>query len=166
MGMSGARNAHDRWRIAITARTAVLSWVAASTLTTGCYRYVPGPQAILGVGEEVRVRLTSDGSAVMVPLVGADVTAIGGRVIARSDTAYALTVGETLKRAGETAVWNGEPVTVPVTAIAGVDRRVVDKRKTFLVSGLAVAAGALAAVVISAVSGGGSTGSDTGTTPP
>jgi hypothetical protein len=166
MVMNGARKEHDRCRIAIAARTAVLSWVAASTLTTGCYRYIPGPQTVPGVGEEVRVRLTSDGSTVMVPLVGADVTAIGGRVTARSDSAYALSVGETLKRAGVTAVWNGEPVTVPVTAIAGVDRRVLDKRKTFLVSGLAVAAGALAAVVISAVTGGGSTGSDTGTTPP
>jgi hypothetical protein len=144
----------------------VLSVAAATTLSTGCYRYVPSAQPNLAPGEEVRVRLTNDGSATLQPIVGADVTAIDGRVTSRSDTAYALSIGGTVKRAGDTAVWNGEPITVPLTAIAGVDRRVLNTRKTFLVSGLAVGAGALAALVISAVSGGGSTGSNTGTTPP
>ena len=149
-----------------TTRATVLCIVAASTLSNGCYRYVPSAQPTLALGEEVRVRLTNDGSATLRPVVGADVTAIDGRVTSRSDTAYALSVGGTLKRAGDTAVWNGEPITVPLTAIAGVDRRVLDSRKTFLVSGLAIGAGALAALVISAVSGGGSSGPDTGTTPP
>jgi len=147
-------------------RTTVLAVVAATTMTTGCYRYVPSAQPNVVLGEEVRVRLTSDGSATLQPVVGADVAAIDGRVTARNDTAYALTVGGTVKRAGDSAVWSGEPITVPLTAIAGVERRVLDTRKTFLVSGLAVGAGVLAALVISGVTGGGSTGSNTGTTPP
>ena len=145
------------------ARATLLAVLAASN---ACYSYVPNRQPALAVGEEVRVHLTSAGSAALQPLVGADVAAIDGRVTARSDTAYALSVGGTTKRAGETAVWTGEPITIPTTAIAGADRRVLNRRKTFLVSALSVAGAALVAAVIGAVSGGGSTGNDTGTTPP
>jgi hypothetical protein len=144
-------------------RATLLAVLAASN---ACYSYVPNRQSELAVGEEVRVHLTSTGSTVLQPVVGADVAAIDGRVTARTDSAYALSVGGTTKRAGETAVWTGEPITIPTTAIASADRRVLNRRKTFLVSALSVAGAALAAVVISAVSGGGSTGTDTGTTPP
>lgn len=155
--------AHFR-SVALTAgRTTLLAAMAAST---ACYQYVPNPQSDLAVGQEIRVHLTSGGSTALQPVVGADVALIDGRVTARSDSAYALTVGGTTKRAGESAVWSGEPVTVPVGAIAGVDRRVLNKRKTLLVSALAVVGGGLAAVVISAVSGGGSSRPDTGTDPP
>ena len=141
----------------------VLTVVAAST---ACYRYVPNTSADVQVGEEVRVRLTSSGSAALQALVGADVVAIDGRVTARSDTAYALAMGGTTKRAGDSAVWSGESVTVPRNAIAGVENRVLNKRKTLLVSALGVAGAALVAVIVSAVSGSGSSGPDSGTTPP
>jgi hypothetical protein len=142
----------------------VLSVVAAST---GCYRYVPGAQSSdLQIGEEVRVRLTSSGSVALQSLVGSDVVAIDGRVTVRSDTAYALAVGATTKKEGDSVVWTGEPVTVPRSAIAGVEHRVLNKRKTVLMSALGIAGAGLVAVIVSAVSGGGSSGPDTGTTPP
>ena len=147
-----------------SARTMVLSVVAVST---ACYRYVPSAQpSDLQVGEEVRVRLTSNGSAAMQTLVGADVVAIDGRVTVRSDTAYALAIGATTKKEGNSVVWTGEPVTVPRSAIAGVEHRVLNKRKTVLMSVLGVASAGLVAVIVSAVSGGGSSGPDSGTTPP
>ena len=141
----------------------VLTVVAAST---ACYRYVPNTRSDLQVGEEVRVRLTSDGSAALQNLVGANVVAIDGRVTARSDTAYALSMGGTTKREGDSAVWSGEPVTVPRSAIAAVEHRVLHKKKTLLMSAAGIAGAALVAVVVSAVSGGGSSGPDGGTTPP
>lgn len=152
-----------RRRANTAGRTTLLVVVAAST---ACYQYLPNKQPDLRVGEEVRVHLTNSGSAALQGFVGSDVAAIDGRVTARSDTAYALSVGGTTKRTGGSAVWSGEPVTVPVGVIAQVDRRVLDKRKTLLVSALSAGVGALAAVVISSVSGGGSSGPDTGTTPP
>ena len=146
-----------------TARAAVLTIVAVST---ACYRYVPNASADLQVGEEVRVRLTSNGSVALQSLVGSDVIAIDGRVTARSDTAYALSIGGTTKREGDSAVWSGEPVTVPRNAIAGVEHRVLNKKKTLLMAALGVGAAALVAVIVSAVSGSGSSGPDGGTTPP
>jgi hypothetical protein len=141
----------------------VLTVVAVST---ACYRYVPNTSADLQVGEEVRVRLTSNGSVALQSLVGADVVAIDGRVTARTDTAYALSIGGTTKREGDSAVWSGEPVTVPRNAIAAVEHRVLNKKKTLLMSALGVAGAALIAVIVSAVSGSGSSSSDGGTTPP
>ena len=145
------------------ARAMVLTVVGAST---ACYRYVPDTRSDLQVGEEVRVRLTSNGSVALQSFVGTDVIAIDGRVTALSDTAYALAMGGTTKRAGEAAVWSGEPVTVPRNAIAGVEYRVLNKKKTLLMSALGVAGAALVAVIVSAISGSGSSGSDGGTTPP
>ena len=146
-----------------TARAMVLTVVAAST---ACYRYVPRANTDLQVGEEVRVRLTSNGSVALQPLVGSDIIAIDGRVTARSDTAYGLSMGGTTKREGDSAVWSGEAVTVPRDAIAAVEHRVLNKKKTLLMSALGVAGAALIAVIVSAVSGSGSSGSDGGTTPP
>ena len=146
-----------------TARAVLLTLVAVST---ACYRYVPNASSDLQVGEEVRVRLTSSGSVALQSLVGADVIAIDGRVTARSDTAYALSMGGTTKRAGDSAVWSGEPVSVPRTAIAGAEHRVLNRKKTLLMSALGVGGAALVAVIVSAVSGSGSSGSDGGTTPP
>jgi hypothetical protein len=141
----------------------VLTALAAST---ACYQYLPSQPASVRVGEEVRLHLTNNGSAALQPLVGADVEAIDGRVVSRADTAYAVQVGGTTKRAGVTAIWNGEQIEVPVGAVASVDRRVLSKRKTFLMSAMSIAGAALVAVVISSVAGGGSGGPDTGTTPP
>jgi hypothetical protein len=146
-----------------TARAMVLTVAAAST---ACYRYVPSAGSDLQVGEEVRVRLTSNGSVDLQSLVGTDVVAIDGRVTAKSDSGYALAIGGTTKRAGAAAVWSGEPVTVPRNAIAAVEHRVLNKKKTLLMSALGVAGAALMAVVVSAVSGSGSSGPDGGTTPP
>jgi hypothetical protein len=153
---------HRRAAIA-SGRAAILAALAAST---ACYQYLPSQPANVRVGEEVRLHLTSNGTAALQPLVGADVEAIDGRVVSRADTAYAVSVGGTMKRAGVTAVWNGEQIDVPVGAVASVDRRVLSKRKTFLMSAASIAGAALVAVVISSVSGGGSGSSDTGTTPP
>lgn len=150
-------------RGARTTRAIVLTVVAAST---ACYRYVPNSSADLQVGEEVRVRLTSNGSVALQSFVGAEVVAIDGRVTARSDTAYALAMGGTTKREGDSAVWSGEPVTVPRSAIAGVEHRVLNKKKTLVMSALGVAGAVLVAVIVSAVSGSGSSGPDGGTTPP
>lgn len=144
-------------------RAAVLTALAAST---ACYQYLPSQSASVRVGEEVRLHLTSGGSAALQPLVGSDVEAIDGRVVSRADTAYAVSVGGTTKRAGVTAVWNGEQIAVPVGAIASVDRRVLSKRKTFLLSAASIGGAALVAIAISTISGGGSDKSDGGTTPP
>ena len=134
--------------------------------SSACYQYLPNPSSDLRVGEEVRLHLTSSGSTALQPIVGSDVAAIDGRVISRADTAYAVSVGGTTKRAGGSAVWSGEQIQIPVGAIERVDRRVLSKRKTLLMSAASVAGAALVAVVVSTVSGGGSTGPDTGVTPP
>ena len=161
--MSTRSGAPNRRAPFAPARAAVLTALAAST---ACYQYLPSQSANLRVGEEVRLHLTNSGSTTLQPLVGSDVEAIDGRVVSRADTAYAVRVGGTTKRAGVTAVWNGEQIDVPVGAIASVDRRVLSKRKTFLMSAASIAGAALVAVVISSVSGGGSGGPDTGTNPP
>lgn len=139
--------------------------MAVST-STACYQYVPAQQTNLRVGEEVRVHLTGSGSSLLSPVVGQNVEAIDGRLTAQADSAYAMSVGGTTRRAGKSAAWSGEQVSVPVGAIEKVDRRVLNKKKTFLGSALGVAGVALMAALISSISGGGSGGPDTGTTPP
>jgi hypothetical protein len=150
-------------RAAGRTRAVLLTALATST---ACYQYLPNQSSDLRVGEEVRLHLTGTGSVALQPLVGANVEAIDGRVVSRADSAYGVSVGGTTKREGGTAVWTGEQLQIPAGAIARVDRRVLSTRKTLLLSVAAVAGAALIAAIIASVSGGGSSGPDTGTTPP
>ena len=150
-------------RVATRAKAVLVTALAAST---ACYQYLPNQSPDLRVGEEVRLHLTGTGSAALRPLVGSDVEAIDGRVVSRADSVYGLSVGGTTKREGGTAVWTGEQLQIPAGAIARVDRRVLSKRKTLLMSAAAVGAAGLIAAIIAGVTGGGSGGPDTGTTPP
>jgi hypothetical protein len=150
-------------RVATRAKAVLVTALATST---ACYQYLPNQSPDLRVGEEVRLHLTGTGSAALRPLVGSDVEAIDGRVVSLADSVYALSVGGTTKREGGTAVWTGEQLQIPAAAIARVDRRVLSKRKTLLMSAAAVGAAGLIAAIIAGVTGGGSGGPDTGTTPP
>jgi hypothetical protein len=148
-------------RRAVGAGTALLTVL---TTTAGCYRYAPvngvGPDR----GTEVRVRLTDGGAVALAPLIGNRVESVDGRVSAVGDTSLVLAVRMTTDRTGIELPWQGEPVTIPRSAVAGVETRTFDRNRTLLVTG-----GALAAVVLIGVGfslagfGGGSEGGPSGT---
>jgi len=119
--------------------------MAASTVMSGgCYRYTPIDSQSPALGSEVRVRLTDAGAVTLGPLVGNRIELVDGRIASVSDTALKLSVTGTTDRLGVEVTWKGEEVTFPRSALAGLERRSLDRGKSYLVGG--IAAGVVAAV--------------------
>ena len=142
-------------------RTLVSAFAAASTVVSGaCYRYNTIDSQAPALGTEVRVRLTDAGAVALGPLVGNRIELVDGRIAAVSDTALTLAVTSTTDRLGSEVPWKGESVVFPRATVAGLERRSLDRGKSYLVGG--IAAGLVAAVgvgfSISGNGGGGRTG--------
>jgi hypothetical protein len=144
--------------------------LAALVVFTACYRYVPSTRAAIAPGADVRLSLTPSGTTELVPILGSQTTAVEGRVIAAADTAYVLAVSGTLKTLTENGgaspsrtVWGGDPVTIRGVAVSGVERRLLDGRRTTLLAVLGAAtATATVRVLVHAFGGKSGGGGDGG----
>jgi hypothetical protein len=134
---------------------------------TGCYRYAPMAEGSPTPGAEVRLALGPSAGADLFRVLGERTEAVEGRVTSTANGDYTLAVSGT-RKTGEvaTTAWAGEQVTIPRAAIAGVQRRTLDKKKTFGIAGIAILAAAGTKLLIdgfSSKSGGDDNG---GVTPP
>ena len=147
--------------IRATGAVAIAAWSAVSI---GCYRYAPiDSQAPPTLGTEVRVRLTDAGAVSLAPLIGNRIELVDGRLVSVADTALTLSVTATTGRLGEETPWRGEEVAIPRTMVSGLERRTVDRGKSYLVGGITAGVVAMAAIGFSiAGSGGGSKGGSSG----
>src|SRR5215211_2843434 len=134
--------------------------LAVLLLSCACYRYAPQTNAAVPVGRDVRLTLTIPGATALVPILGRETIAVEGRVLSASDSGYVIAVSGTLKRGqaaggGETTSrtpWVGESVTIPRAAVAGVELRSLDARRTGLTGALiAVAAVATVRIIVQAI---------------
>ncbi len=141
--------------------------MAASAVTSGaCYRYTPIDSPSPELGSEVRLRLTDAGAITMAPLVGNRIEVVDGHISSTADTSsVTLSVTGTIDRLGSEVTWKGEQVVFPRTTVAGLERRSLDKGKSYLVGG--ITAGLIAVVGIGfSISGNGSSGQSSGTGTP
>jgi hypothetical protein len=113
----------------------------------------------------VRLRLTDAGAITMAPLVGNRIEVVDGHISSVADTAVTLSVTQTTDRLGSGVTWKGEQVVFPRTTVASLERRSLDKGKSYLMGG--ITAGLVAAVGIGfSISGSGSNGQSSGTGTP
>lgn len=110
------------------------------TSAAACYRYTPIADLTPGRDADVRLVLTDAGAVALGPLIGNRIEAVDGRVTATPDTAIVLAVRTTTDRLGNEVSWNGEQVTVPRSAVARIESRSLDRRRSWLVGGLTTAA--------------------------
>ena len=147
--------------IRATGAIAIAAWSAVSI---GCYRYAPiDAQVPPTSGTEVRVRLTDAGAVSLAPLIGNRIELVDGRLVSVADTSLTLSVTATTGRLGDETPWSGEEVAIPRTMVSGLERRTVDRGKSYLVGGITAGVVAMAAIGFSiAGSGGGSKGGGSG----
>jgi len=101
----------------------------------------------------------------MAPQVGNRIELVDGTISSVADTAVTLSVTGTTDRLGSEVTWKGEHVVFPRSTVAGLERRSLDKGKSYLVGG--IAAGLVAAVGIGfSISGSGSGGQNGSTGTP
>jgi hypothetical protein len=124
----------------VTLRPMRLRLVALFLSLSACYRYTPISAVPNGGATDVRVRLTDAGSVALAPWIGSQVETLDGSVVTTADTTVVFAVSETQARNGTSTSWRGERVNIPRTAVAGFERRSLDKRKSWLIAGLTAAA--------------------------
>jgi hypothetical protein len=111
----------------------------------------------------VRVRLTDAGSVSLAPLIGNRIEIVDGRLVSVADTSLTLSVTATTGRVGDETPWRGEEVAIPRAMVSGLERRTVDRGKSYLVGGITAGVVAMAAVGFSLAGGsGGSKGGSSG----
>jgi hypothetical protein len=142
--------------------------VCLTVVGSGCFRYqmVDGPQA--AVGAELRVHLVEPAPDSVRRVVGAQAVSVDGRLTSASESAITLAVGATHTAAGRKNSWAGESVVLPRVAIASIERRVVDRRRTTWASAMAIAGATASTFLIASLSGKSKGGPDDGgvVTPP
>lgn len=116
-------------------RPVVLALVAA----TACYRYTPLDSPSSAVGQSVRVDLTDRGSIDLAPLIGPTIIKLDGTIALVRDTAFSLSVTNAVARNGIETPWKGERVDLPRSAVSRLQRRALDKRRSWLVAAGGVA---------------------------
>ncbi|HEX3158655.1 MAG TPA: hypothetical protein VHQ45_09060 [Gemmatimonadaceae bacterium] len=134
-------NAVTSWR----RRTGALA-LATLTVASGCHSYTVMPVTELTPGTSVRVELTDRGRLDLAAVLGPRARGVDGRVTQRTDSAVVLNVEMVLRENGVEEGWLGEPVTLPQSAIAQVQREQVSGARSGLIAGGLVAAVALVAV--------------------
>lgn len=117
----------------------------ASALTLGCFEYRQVPIAAAPVGKEVRVNLTDAGYNRLAGTAGDQLPrlrrTIEGPLISATEQSLLLGVTSWQGRAGTRETLH-QRIAVPVSDVLGLERRMLDRRKTTI-----IAAGAGAALL-------------------
>jgi hypothetical protein len=138
----------------------------ALLLTGACYRYSPATSVAPSAGDVVRLDLTAAGMSRLQNILGRDAIAVEGSILSADDSSYVVSVSGTRQRESQaTLSWAGERVVIPRAAVQSVERRSLDKKKTWLIAG-AIILGAVALKAIIAGFDALAGGDDGGITPP
>ena len=129
--------------------------LAVALASVACYDYHPATEASTAAGNEVRLSLTDRGSIDLAPLIGPQITKIDGTLTIVADTMLVLRVTSVINRVGFSSSWSGEQLRVPKGVVSRIERRSLNRKKSWLVGGGSLAAIALAGLSFDLIGGGG-----------
>jgi hypothetical protein len=137
--------------------------------TTGCYAYQPVSGPLPPARQQVRLRLTTEGTFELARYLGPRVEAVEGSLASvRADTSLTVAVEWVRMVDGVHQPWTGEgSVVFPTSYLSRVEISTLDRSRT-TVAALALTAGlvALAATALRSTRSQGGTGPVTGGPPP
>ncbi|MGQ0648348.1 MAG: hypothetical protein ACT4P7_12335 [Gemmatimonadaceae bacterium] len=144
----------------------ILSALSLSMSLSACYRYVPLPTPTPVAGTEVRSFLTPEGSTSMATTLGRNVSVFDGRLLSDEQNAWRFAVSQTRTAEARAVSWSGEPITVPRSAIARMELRVLDRSKTIRAAIIATVGGVALGFAIKGFASVSGTPSEGGGNPP
>ncbi|MCX5756128.1 MAG: hypothetical protein NTX19_08475 [Gemmatimonadetes bacterium] len=125
------------------ARAATMFVVAAWAVSLqGCFESLPLSQGVAPSAGRVELVLNDQGRAALSERLGPQVEKLEGAMLSQAPDSYTMSVARISQLNGNTAMWNGEQVTVRKDHTVGYQVRQLNKVRTI---GLAVA---LTAVVV------------------
>jgi hypothetical protein len=106
----------------------------------GCYSYVPlDTSAGVQAGEHIAVEITDRGRAELSDRLGSGVTRVEGTLTRTDSVDLVMNVWRVAQISGPTARWSGETVRLRREYASRVQTRTLNRGKTYLVAGAAVA---------------------------
>lgn len=105
-----------------------------------CYAYTPLRTGAMQSGDRVSLQVTDEGRVAMREQVGSGVDRIDGIYMETRGEEYIVRVSRVRTIRGTASHWSGEPVRVPLSAVARLDGRYFSRQKTLLATGIAVGA--------------------------
>lgn len=120
--------------------------------TTGCYTFRPASADEIGVGEDVRLRITGEFSDSLAPLLGrSDARVVEGEVVMDEPSSVMLQVPVNRQMAGMRLETFNQRVEIPENAFVDVEIRELSKPRT--IGTIAAVTGAAAVIVITQFAG-------------
>ncbi len=107
--------------------------LGSATPLSGCYTTrpvtapVPGAVVVLALNDRGRLALGER--------IGPSASRIEGVVQERSDTSYAIRISSVAYLSGQSNKWSGEPFTVPMSFVSGVQQREYSHSRTLALGG-------------------------------
>lgn len=141
-------------RLRIPLRAAAPIWAAACL--AGCYTYTRPIAVAPDPDRTLAFELTDQARAALSAAVGTATDRIEGRLVAASDTAYAVSVARVVDLRGRIYPWNGEMVSLRREYVGAVRERRVSTVRTGFVVG-AVTSSLVAFIVTRGLGVGGTT---------
>jgi hypothetical protein len=127
-------------------RLAVASCAAAMLANSACYAYVPVGAPLAPEGQQVRLRLTPEGTTELARYLGPRIEGVEGTLAGVApDGAMAVVVESVATAGGAAQPWTGEGAVIfPAAYVSGVQRSTLDRTRTTL--GAVVLVGGLIAI--------------------
>jgi hypothetical protein len=128
--------------------------LAAAALCSACYKYVPETAPEPTLGAQYRATLTPLGSQSLSKYLGSDVTAFEARFVSATDSAYLVSMAQTMSKLhSRSVIWNGDQMTIPRNTIAQFERRELDRKRSMRYAALYTAGAIVAGAVWFSISG-------------
>lgn len=135
-------------RRSVSRTLALVATVPVLVAGTGCYEYHRGTVATIRPSEIVHVTLTPEGSSSLAATIGANATALDGRVLSVDATTLRVALTQIVRGVGPEEFLQNEPVSVPASSASVITVRSVDRARSFVAFG-GLIAGVIAARVFS-----------------
>jgi hypothetical protein len=120
--------------------------IAAATMLSGCYDYLPAPSSAVPPGGEIRAVLTDAGSLQLAPIIGPRVASLDGTVERAGSDSLVLHVRGLTMMNGEENGWSGERLAIPAAIVSSVQVKQLNRTRTVIASVVAIAAVAAALI--------------------
>jgi hypothetical protein len=111
-----------------------------SVFSTACYVQRPMTTSVPPIATRIVALVTDTGAVMMSNAIGAGAVEIEGIVVDADAESWKLQMVRVDQRGGFSTRWNREVVTFPRMALTNAQQRVLDKKRSWMLAGLAIVA--------------------------
>lgn len=113
-----------------------------------CYQFHALPSDLRNPTSDVRISLSDRGSVELASLIGPQITKVEGDLTEANDTSFVVRMKSAVNRAGYSTPWSGETIRVPRLYASSIERKELNKNRSWLVGAASFAGVALIGLTV------------------